>query len=325
MAMIRTKSVVLVSLLTLGFVLAGLVQRSEAQVLFGSVSGTVTDQSGATVSKAHISSVNRATGVQKETDADAGGHYTLTDLSPGAYDVTVTATGFKPLTQTDVRVGANVVTNTNFNLQIGSVSEKVTVEAAAVTLQTEKTDVHTEIPAKAIQEMPLNQYRNYQTLINLVPGATPGGFQNAIAEKSLGLLQEAYTNAFDLRPDCTPNLGYHLFGDDGRRGLFLAELKGRMEIRGIRLGVELPDHITLLLRYVDIADEEERLPVIEDCLLPAVARMVEVLKPSGNPYEHALSALLSLIRHQHEGFTRSAETVERSIAHEHVTVFNILE
>ena len=150
-------------------------------------------------------------------------------------------------------------------------------------------------------------------------------FQNSIADKSLGQLQEVYTNAFDLRPDCTPNLGYHLFGDDGRRGLFLAELKGRMESLGIRLGVELPDHIGLLLRYVDLADEEERLPVIEDCLLPAVARMVEVLKPSGNPYEHALSALLSLIRHQHEGFTMSAETVEPSIAHERVVVFNILE
>jgi len=151
------------------------------------------------------------------------------------------------------------------------------------------------------------------------------GFQNAIAGKSLGQLQEAYTNAFDLRPDCTPNLGYHLFGDDGRRGLFLAELKGRMESRGIRLGVELPDHIALLLRYVNVADEEERLPVIEDCLLPAVARMVEVLKPSGNPYEHALSALLSLIRHQHEGFMMSAETVEPLIAHERVIAFNILE
>ena len=57
---------------------------------------------------------------------------------------------------------------------MGSVSEKVTVEAEGVTLQTEKTDVHTEITAKAILEMPLNQYRNYQTLINLVPGATPG-------------------------------------------------------------------------------------------------------------------------------------------------------
>lgn len=150
-------------------------------------------------------------------------------------------------------------------------------------------------------------------------------FQNSIADKSLGQLQEAYTNAFDLRPDCTPNLGYHLFGDDGRRGLFLAELKGRMESRGIRPGVELPDHIALLLRYVDIADKEERIPVIEDCLLPAVARMVEVLKPSGNPYEHALSALLSLIRHQHEGFTMSAETVEPPIAHEDVIAFNILE
>jgi nitrate reductase molybdenum cofactor assembly chaperone NarJ/NarW len=151
------------------------------------------------------------------------------------------------------------------------------------------------------------------------------GFQNSIADKSLGQLQEVYTNAFDLRPDCTPNLGYHLFGDDGRRGLFLAELKGRMASLGIRSGVELPDHIALLLRYVDIADEDERLPVVEDCLLPAVARMVEVLKPSGNPYEHALSALLSLIRHQHEGFTMSGETVEPTIAHEHVTVFNILE
>jgi len=80
------------------------------------------------------------------------------------------------------------------------------------------------------------------------------GFQNATADKGLGQLQEVYTNAFDLRPDCTPNLGYHLFGDDGRRGLFLAELKGRMESRGIRLGVELPDHIALLLRYVSVAD-----------------------------------------------------------------------
>ena len=77
--------------------------------------------------------------------------------------------------------------------------------------------------------------------------------------RSLGQLQEAYTNAFDLRPDCTPNLGYHLFGDDGRRGLFLAELKGRMEARGIPLGFELPDHISLLLRYLDAAEEERAL------------------------------------------------------------------
>src|SRR5947208_12696218 len=180
-AMLRNKSVVLLAVV-LAFALFGMVQSANAQVLFGSASGTITDQSGAAVPKAHVSSVNKATGVRKETDADASGFYRLTDLQPGLYDITVTAGGFKPLTQTSVTVAANVVTNTNFNLQVGSVSEQVTVEAQGVTLQTEKTDVHTEIPAKAIQEMPLNQYRNYQTLINLVPGATPGQFQNAIAD-----------------------------------------------------------------------------------------------------------------------------------------------
>jgi len=180
--MIREKSVVLLSLFTLGFVLMGSVQRADAQVLFGSVNGAVTDQSGAGVPKAHVSIVNKATGVQRETDGDGSGHYTITDLPPGVYDLTATATGFKPLTQTNLTVAANVVTNANFNLQVGSVSEKVTVEASAVTLQTEKTDLHTELTEKAILDMPLNQYRNYQTLINLVPGATPGKFQNAIAD-----------------------------------------------------------------------------------------------------------------------------------------------
>src|SRR6266581_272779 len=146
--MLRNKSAVLLGVVALSFTLLGSVQSTNAQVLFGSVSGAITEQSGAAVSKAHVTSVNKATGIQRETDADGSGHYTLTDLSPGAYNVTVTASGFKPLTQTDVSVSANVVTNANFNLQVGSVSEKVTVEAAAVTLQTEKTDVHTEIPQK---------------------------------------------------------------------------------------------------------------------------------------------------------------------------------
>ena len=136
--MLRKKSVVLLALGVLTLTLFGCVQTANAQVLFGSASGTVTDQSGAAVSKAHVASVNKATGVRKETDADASGFYTLTDLPPGLYDITVSAGGFKPLTQTGVNIGANVVTNTNFNLQVGSVSEKVTVEAEGVTLPNRK-------------------------------------------------------------------------------------------------------------------------------------------------------------------------------------------
>jgi nitrate reductase delta subunit len=131
-------------------------------------------------------------------------------------------------------------------------------------------------------------------------------FQSETVDKTLGQLQETYANAFDLRPDCTPNLGYHLFGDDGRRGLFLAELKGRMEARGISQGSELPDHLSLLLRYMDAA-EEDRAPLVMDCLLPAVTRMLQVLEGCGNPYEHALRALLTLLREQTETLKLSME------------------
>jgi nitrate reductase delta subunit len=134
-------------------------------------------------------------------------------------------------------------------------------------------------------------------------------FQNAMARKSLGQIQETYTNAFDLRPDCTTNLGYHLFGDDGRRGLFLAELKDRMEARGMAPGFELPDHISLVLRYMHTI-EEERSTLIEDCMLPAISRMVEILDATENPYKHALRALLSLFQHERDAFSAQAEAME---------------
>jgi len=171
-----------VSFLVFGFLALAHAQRANAQVLYGSVTGTVSDQSGAAVPKAHVTLTNRATGVARETDADENGHYLITDVSPGSYDLKVTAGGFRPLTQTNLTVTANTVTNADVGLQVGAVSEQVVVEASTVTLQTEKTDLHTDLTEKAILEMPLNQYRNYQTLINLVPGATPGRFQNAIAD-----------------------------------------------------------------------------------------------------------------------------------------------
>lgn len=130
-------------------------------------------------------------------------------------------------------------------------------------------------------------------------------FQNALMDKTLGEIQEIYTTAFDLRPDCTPNLSYHLFGDDGRRGLFLAELKGRMEAAGIGLGSELPDHLSLVLLYMESA-ESDCPTLIEDCMIPALSRMVETLAPTGNPYQHGLRALLVLFQHQHDAFSAGA-------------------
>src|SRR5207302_6481928 len=61
-------------------------------------------------------------------------------------------------------------------------TETVSVEATSALLQTDKADTHAEITTKAITNLPLSGYRNYQMLINLVPGATPAGFQNSITD-----------------------------------------------------------------------------------------------------------------------------------------------
>lgn len=134
-------------------------------------------------------------------------------------------------------------------------------------------------------------------------------FRALIAGRSMGALQELYTHAFDLRPDCTPNLGYHLFGDDSRRGVFLAELKERLERSGIAIGVELPDHLSLILRYMD-AEEEERPVLIEDCLLPALSRMAEILGSGDNPYQYALRSLMRWLRLQSEMNAQPVDAIE---------------
>ena len=65
---------------------------------------------------------------------------------------------------------------------MGQVTETVTVEASAAVLQTTKADVSVNLESRAMENLPLGNYRNYQTLINLVPGATPARLQNAITD-----------------------------------------------------------------------------------------------------------------------------------------------
>lgn len=136
-------------------------------------------------------------------------------------------------------------------------------------------------------------------------------FQLAIAQTSAGELQELYTATFDMRPDCTPALGYHLFGDDVRRSLFLIRLRERLEARRIDAGSELPDHLSLVLRLMDRSgDGEESDTLAADCLVPALTRMTKALgqraEPADsqtratdeerNPYAWALEALLAYVK-----------------------------
>ena len=171
----RGRVLVLIALLSL--VAAPSVAR--AQVLYGSVVGAVKDAQGAAIPAATIVITNKETNLTRETVSGAEGDYTVANVPPGHYDVKVTLTGFREFVQTNVPVSAGQISRVDVKLDIGALTETVTVASDAQLLQTDKSDLHTELKSKEITNLPLNQYRNYQTLINLVPGATPATFQNA--------------------------------------------------------------------------------------------------------------------------------------------------
>ena len=155
---------------------------ATAQVLYGSVVGLVQDPSGSAIPNATVTATNTGTGVTTEVQSDAGGRFSIPNLQPGTYDVKASATGFRPFARTGMTVTANTVTRADMQMELGAMTEQITVQAQAVELQTEKGDTHTTITSQAITQMPLPAYRNYQSLMNLVPGATPTAFQNSATD-----------------------------------------------------------------------------------------------------------------------------------------------
>jgi len=162
--------------------MAPVAARLQAQVLYGSIVGTVTDPSAAVIAKAQIRAVNPATGETRETTTDDAGHFTLSNLIPGSYDIRVSAPSFRTYTRTGVPASVNTVSRVDVQLEVGGTSQEVTVAANAAMLQTDKSDVHTDLTTQELSNLPLPAYRNYQSLYSLVPGATPPQFQNSVTD-----------------------------------------------------------------------------------------------------------------------------------------------
>ena len=146
---------------------------AKGQVLYGSLTGNITDASGAPLPGAKIEAANTGTGVATEGVSDSRGLYTINSLQPGVYRVTISAQGFNTLAQEGVGVEANTTRRADAQLQVAKVSQKVTVTAAVEALQTDRTDVKTDINAKEVTNLPLGNDRNFQVLIETVPGAAP--------------------------------------------------------------------------------------------------------------------------------------------------------
>src|SRR5439155_20319307 len=149
------------------------------QALYGSIVGTVTDAQGAVAPGVVLAATNTGTELKVEVTSEADGSYAFRNLLPGTYTVLATLPGFREHQEKNIPVGAGNPVRINIKLELGTVSERVEVLSQTTLLQTDKADISTVLTSKEIVNMPLNQYRNYQALINLVPGATPAQFQNA--------------------------------------------------------------------------------------------------------------------------------------------------
>ena len=143
------------------------------------ITGTITDAQGSAVPGATVSASTNETGLEVTTVTDETGTYTIRNVAGGTYTLKASLQGFKEFVQTGIPVVAGNIVRINGQLEVGALTESVTVTTEAALLKTDKADVSVDLRPEEVVNLPLNQYRNYQTLLNLVPGATPPVFQNA--------------------------------------------------------------------------------------------------------------------------------------------------
>jgi hypothetical protein len=148
-----------------------------AQSFFGSIVGTVTDSTGATMPHASVVLTNAGTAERRTVETDDSGNYQFVNLIPGRYRVEVEKTGFKKMTRDGIEVQVESVVRNDTAMQVGEVGQVVEVTARAPLLQTETTALGQVVEARRVQEMPLNG-RNVLGLVALVPGVVPQGLSS---------------------------------------------------------------------------------------------------------------------------------------------------
>jgi nitrate reductase delta subunit len=117
-------------------------------------------------------------------------------------------------------------------------------------------------------------------------------FCRKVGNLSVAELQEFYTRTFDLNPVCALEIGYHVFGENYKRGVLLAKLRETESPYGLGQDHQLPDYLPVLLRLlVRLEDVELRSALISEFMIPAVEKMVEALSRTQNPYADLMKVL----------------------------------
>jgi nitrate reductase delta subunit len=123
-------------------------------------------------------------------------------------------------------------------------------------------------------------------------------FQTFLKITTLERMEEIYTRTFDLQAICHPYVGYQLFGNGSQRGAFMAGIKEHYKACGFSAGNELPDHLGIMLRFASTCTNAEREELVNECIVPAVKKMVSGFEDTSNPYRGVLQALLLVLQRE---------------------------
>jgi hypothetical protein len=133
------------------------------------LTGRVLDPKGLAVAAAKLEAINSATEVHYSGETNADGFYIIPGLPPGVYRLVVEKPGFKSILKPEITLHVEDVINLNVNLQVGSASETITVEAGADLVNTTDASVSTVVDRQFAENLPLNG-RSFQSLLDLTPG-----------------------------------------------------------------------------------------------------------------------------------------------------------
>jgi len=174
--------------LVAGCVMAMTLPAAMGQTYTATVTGTIADPQGSSIAGAKVVAINQGTKLEYAVQTNDSGVYTIPFLPIGDYVLSAEATGFKKLVSSNFKLEVNQIGRINLTMQVGAVSDQVTVTDVAPILQTENVTVGQVLTGQKTTNLPLNG-RNFQSMTLLIPGVVspnPGAFTNASLQSGQG-------------------------------------------------------------------------------------------------------------------------------------------
>src|SRR5690242_4667267 len=196
-------------------ILVGFWAPAYGQTVNATLLGTVTDTSGGVVAGARITVTEMKTGIVHSASTNDSGNYEVADLAPGQYEVAAEKQGFKKAVHSSVDVLVNTDTRINLVLQPGTAQETVIVSAEIPLLQTDRADIGRKIEERQVEELPLGFNRNFQGLLNLVPGTTRAHREHSAFFNA----QDSLRTEVNGQSGLANNLQFEGLNDNERTGL----------------------------------------------------------------------------------------------------------